>query len=285
MADTKPPGPAGTPAMRFRFQRGTLSESMETERTFRSRAEFVRTLREHAGLWAAPSDQEFVENLDFVLYADGPDNRIGWERTYLVTLSGSPIGFSDCVPGDLPDAPAPAAPEASAPPEVPFIASRPELGALREDLVAALATEMPARLARDAVYGPAEHPAPWRWEEWECNRDGRVVDEPWAHPPAPDRQVKVWNLRDASGGLLLTTQDDVPPASPRVRELLRAAPELEGLLRERKPVCEEVESAAEEFIASRHWRPGRLPPEHPTCGKCWACRVRALLAALDRAGK
>ena len=91
------------PAMRFRFHRGSLAASMATERTFRSRVEFLHALREWAGLWASPSDQEFASNLGFVLYGDGPDVRIGWERTYLVTLSGSPIGFADCVPGDLPE--------------------------------------------------------------------------------------------------------------------------------------------------------------------------------------
>lgn len=101
-------------------------------------------------------------------------------------------------------APAPAAPVEPA----PFIPSRGEIGA------------PPA----------AEAPAPWRWEEWECNSEGLVVDESWSRTPVPGRPVKVWNLRDARGGLLLTTQDDVPPASPRVRALTEAAPDIEARL-------------------------------------------------------
>jgi hypothetical protein len=102
MSDAPPPGPAD-PVMRFRFHRGSLAESMATMQTFRSRADFVTTLREWAGLHACPSAEDFVSQLGFVLYVDGPDDRIGWERTYLVTLAGGPIGFADCIPGDLPE--------------------------------------------------------------------------------------------------------------------------------------------------------------------------------------
>lgn len=109
--------------------------------------------------------------------------------------------------------------ELTAPVEAPFIASRPEINvtALREDLVAAMSSELGPRLARDAVYGPVEHPAPWRWDE-----DG-------------------FDLRAANGALLIKAEwDDIGTvvtafvsfSSPRVKVLTEMAPDLEEFARD-----------------------------------------------------
>jgi hypothetical protein len=102
-----------------------------------------------------------------------------------------------------------------------------KIAAIKEDLVKALSSEMGPRMARNAVYGPApvrpevaermrelltgvppvEHPAPWRWF------DSILVD--------------------ANGAPVIRSEDAFPPviASPRLEELLRAAPEMEAALR------------------------------------------------------
>lgn len=148
--------------------------------------------------------------------------------------------------------PEPAAPADS----VPLILSRPDIGALREDLVAAMSTEMPTKLARDAVYGPDPHPGPWRWN---VRLQGTgAIDE----------------VTDATGGVIFFVDPtDGAGPTPRVRSLVEAAPEMEALLRDA------FSSRGCPFLGSQ--APGE--PWVDYCGRCWACRTRALLDRIDRA--
>lgn len=104
---------------------------------------------------------------------------------------------------------------------VGFQRAEPKLAALREDLVAAMTPELGPRLARDAVYGSTEAPAPWRWVSAGAGstRGGR-----------PARI----GLVDADGNFIVAGGADglawVEVPSPRVRALTAAAPELEQRL-------------------------------------------------------
>lgn len=89
----------------------------------------------------------------------------------------------------------------------------------------------------------ADHPPPWKWE---IRRDGQLGA-----------------LLDANGDVVLTddgTYDDawIGVESPRARELLRAAPEMEALLRD---------------------KPALMDPHYSE----WLRQKDALLARIDKA--
>ena len=56
-----------------------------------SRVELIEHL--HQQLASFPFNPGEVEVL--LYYLDAPDRRIGWTRTYLVTVRGQAVGFSD----------------------------------------------------------------------------------------------------------------------------------------------------------------------------------------------
>lgn len=74
--------------VQFREHRGSLTDSMETLQTFKTKADLVRYLQGAVNPEIEASDLEIEE------YA-GPDPRIGWMMTYIVLLDGMPIGFTD----------------------------------------------------------------------------------------------------------------------------------------------------------------------------------------------
>ena len=75
--------------MKFREHRGSLKESMETEVSLKDRNE----LTEHC-LNVIPISFK-PEELEVKLYS-GPDARIGWSKTYIITLKrGGVLGFTD----------------------------------------------------------------------------------------------------------------------------------------------------------------------------------------------
>lgn len=84
--------------MRFREHRGQLADSMETLVTVEDRAELVehckKLLEPYSGwvdFWKIRTDE-----LEIKPYMDRPDTRIGWDKTYIVTIPGYGVmGFTD----------------------------------------------------------------------------------------------------------------------------------------------------------------------------------------------
>jgi hypothetical protein len=86
--------------MRFREHRGGLRQAMETLAFVQDRAELVKLLNERYDyLWGFPrqyAPQLTVETIVIAPYVDEPDERIGWEKTYIVSLPGyGVLGFTD----------------------------------------------------------------------------------------------------------------------------------------------------------------------------------------------
>lgn len=84
--------------MRFREHRGGLDASMKTVVTLETSR---RALAEHCNKLLRPfardSNSTTTETaLEIVLYFDKPDERIGWDSTYLVKIRGyGVIGYID----------------------------------------------------------------------------------------------------------------------------------------------------------------------------------------------
>ena len=279
MTDAPKPGPA---EMRFRLHRGSLAESMNTMRTFRYRAEFVHFLRGWAGLHASPSDEIFLAQLGFVLYGDGPDERIGWERTYLVTLAGSPVGFSDRVPGDIP--------EKAAPEPAPLIESRPEMV---YDAVQRPINANHVSMNADGTFTLSYvKPEPEEDEDTPAKLRAELEER---LPSMRASPVDVTGLQPQPWRRLGGHRKGPRPPRPttkggsvsRLRQVLSS---VLGLLREETDDCikrEEWRRDSREAGDRRDWdwadRLGDDPPS--PCGTCRPCRRRALLARIDSARK
>lgn len=72
--------------MMYRPQRGSLLESMEDAAVLAPTKEALAEYL-HAK----------IEDVDVKLYTDFPDDRIGWERTYVVLVKGVAWGFTNGV--------------------------------------------------------------------------------------------------------------------------------------------------------------------------------------------
>lgn len=208
----KPPGPAGTPPnfgptptidSRWR-RRADGAEAFVSDM-----AGFTVTLLE--GPPATPKSRMFRETWQSLrdgwdIFADPPTGLTGARA--IAKVNATPL--LEAFPP-----PAPAVPEAAPP-----ILSRPEISAtvdrMLDDVRAAMVPHLGERLARDAVYGPANRLAPWQWEFNEDNH----------------RRV----LRDSVGHYLIGA-DFIDMVSTRV--LTESAPEMEALLRELLKVLNE----------------------------------------------
>lgn len=75
---------------RFREQRGNITDSKETEVVINNRAELITHLKSLFGNFDG-------EKLKVELYHDQPDQRIDWNKTYIVTIDGKEgvLGFID----------------------------------------------------------------------------------------------------------------------------------------------------------------------------------------------
>lgn len=135
----------------------------------------------------------------------------------------------------------------------------PEAGSLKVKIKMQLDALPGARMAVQPA--APEHPAPWRW-----GADG----DDW--------------LRAANGEIVISAGDgDTWPASPRVGELVRAAPEMEALLREETDKCLCIM-----IDPSTVGRRGGVTSQKSMCPAatlCWWCRGRELLARIDAAAK
>lgn len=103
---TGKPSESSVPAMRFRFHRGGLAESMATLREFRSDLEFRHAIEDwldSSGLHRGPPDLAVMARTRIAPYDERPDDRIGWAKTFIVTVDGSPVGFADSDGSNLPD--------------------------------------------------------------------------------------------------------------------------------------------------------------------------------------
>jgi hypothetical protein len=84
--------------MKFRMHRGGLAESTLTLIELEGFTELVV----HCNKQLKPLSADFpVEAFKVEKYFDGPDDRIDWDETHLVTIEGyGPIGFTDqaCTP-------------------------------------------------------------------------------------------------------------------------------------------------------------------------------------------
>lgn len=84
------------------------------------------------------------------------------------------------------------------------------IAAARRSMEEALVPHLGPRLARVAVHGAGEHPAPWRWCE--------------------DLESNAWILYDAKMNVVMRSSRGRDEASPSVRALTEAAPDLEDRL-------------------------------------------------------
>lgn len=269
--------------------------------------------REHASrdLGAGDFDLFHITTRDALL-ADWEKVQRRWVPV-VAAAAPAPDDSDDCASGrcgvpredHFPPPAAPAAPADSA----PFIASRPEIGLPALAVMARQVKGDYPQLTDADIDSPTP---PARWTAGATGRNSRPVS---SHRQHRQRglviELDCGHTFDVADGVLtdgwaevsyvcalehVTVRDRGGPIrelAPRVFEaeeqLGRARRLMTGdsgarlfvdmaeLLRERKPVCEEVESARDEFVASSRWRPGAPLPDHPTCGKCWACRVNALL--------
>jgi hypothetical protein len=73
--------------MWFRFHRGSLSDSMRTVIEIKGIDDIVAAFNKE---YPAKITRNEVK---VRLYDNRPDQRIGWPRTYLITVFGAPIGF------------------------------------------------------------------------------------------------------------------------------------------------------------------------------------------------
>jgi hypothetical protein len=254
------------PRIRFRFHRGSLADSMATERFIYDDLSFRKAVEEfvRGGPCAGPPNLELIERTHVKPYGDGPDTRVGWERTYIVTVDGfGVVGFCDGTTDQLPmwggrpmttdDKPTPRFPLGPSDtfngvPWKDFCeACRAALDdALRAgatsaklcDDCAALLVERGRIVATDdrrhpigvssdgtILFAPTEppaleHAAPWRWIN-----DGTTL-------VAADH-VEWTEDDDGHDSVVLNDRIMCIPdeMSPLVRELVRAAPEMEALLR------------------------------------------------------
>lgn len=87
------------PMRRFRFQRGSLADSMLTMVTVSSRRELYR----HIAVTSPLSATGVADALSARRYVAAPDRRIGWDETYLVMIGADPIGFIDGPLEELPE--------------------------------------------------------------------------------------------------------------------------------------------------------------------------------------
>lgn len=81
--------------MKFRQHRGGLAESMETLVVLGNWDELKGYIK--GLLWSWPTAPEVTDQtLHVKLYVDRGDSRIGWEKTYIVTLDEyGVLGFTD----------------------------------------------------------------------------------------------------------------------------------------------------------------------------------------------
>lgn len=107
---------------------------------------------------------------------------------------------------------------------------------------------------------PTDHPPHWRWEQWTTNL---AENE--------GKDVRVWNLRDVKGGLLIAVAADVDIAAD-VRAVTAAAPILEALVR---ALAEQLDAVSklvpDRELLRAHLKSGTLAD------------ARAVLAELDAA--
>jgi hypothetical protein len=78
----------------FREHRGGLAEAMEMLVTLDSRADLVAHIQQLMKPWGLDVMPEQVK----LAFYGGPDKRIGWAATYVVTVKGyGVIGFADAL--------------------------------------------------------------------------------------------------------------------------------------------------------------------------------------------
>jgi hypothetical protein len=92
------------PIMRFRFHRGSLADSMATLREFRSDLEFRQAIEDwlEPGVHHAFPNPGVCRRTSIKPYGEGPDGRIGWPATFIVTVDDIPVGFADSDGSNLP---------------------------------------------------------------------------------------------------------------------------------------------------------------------------------------
>ncbi len=88
--------------VKFRSHRGSLADSLLTLVEVDDFAGLLEVL--NASVLTSPSGLEFGgkvrgELVKVVLYDPLPDNRIGWNETWIVTVANTPVGFTD---GEVP---------------------------------------------------------------------------------------------------------------------------------------------------------------------------------------
>lgn len=80
-------------AMKVRMHRGGLAESMETAQEIpASKAALMAYLKSHLRFYYEEIPDEWIS---VIPYHSEPDNRIGWQSTYLVIMKGSAVAFTD----------------------------------------------------------------------------------------------------------------------------------------------------------------------------------------------
>lgn len=80
-------------SFKFREHRGGLAESMETLVVMEDWNELAEYCKTKLSEWMFNIR---IEDVSVKPYADNPDTRIGWDKTYIVMVEGwGPFGFTD----------------------------------------------------------------------------------------------------------------------------------------------------------------------------------------------
>jgi len=83
--------------IKYRDHRGGLDESMQTLKEFESIEDLKKYVIERSIKEGNPLRFVHMESshIEIKEYSDGPDKRIGWDKTYIVIDNVGPIGFCD----------------------------------------------------------------------------------------------------------------------------------------------------------------------------------------------
>jgi len=85
--------------IRFRYHAGSLDASMSTVKQFDTPDNLKDFLIDRSTMVMDVMELDYTplthSDIEIKLYHDGPDKRIGWEKTYIVMVNGRPIGFCD----------------------------------------------------------------------------------------------------------------------------------------------------------------------------------------------
>ena len=77
--------------MQFREHRGSLDEAMKTKVILKDRSDLLEHCKSIPALFGRTFDPAALKVEPY----GGPDDRIGWSATYIVTIEGCAIGFTD----------------------------------------------------------------------------------------------------------------------------------------------------------------------------------------------